>query len=255
MAELSNFVERSEGIYERCLCTGYPRADRYGNVDFDDICERCRSIPWHQGFRCAKISTTHRESGCRLCRWFAKFGCTKLLSLDRDESLYPHPVFERFRTRDYPNNVWDIVVSDRSTQIVLQSLTPPVVSLSQVKDLLNTCAEQHADCSLPRQDHSIPNLRVINCTTREVVNAPANCEYVALSYVWDSVQSVNDEIASMQVLPRVVEQSIIVASNLGFKFLWIDRYVSQPARFLLILTSLSALTKEMSNTRITRFYK
>ena len=148
---------------------------------------------------------------------------------------------------------WDIVVCDLTTQTALRSLTPPIISFSRVKSLLNTCAEQHADCSLPRQDHVVPFLRVIDCTTREVVDAPTNCEYVALSYVWGSIQSVNTDLASMPILPPVIEQSIIVTSKLGFKFLWIDRYVSHPTRFLLVLTSLSASTKEMSSTRITRF--
>lgn len=154
-----------------------------------------------------------------------------------------------------PRGLWNIVVSDRATQTMLQSLTPPFVSFSRVKDHFNTCVDQHADCSLPRGDHVIPNLRVINCATREVVNAPANCEYVALSYVWGSVQSDNDDLTSMRILPRVIEQSLIVASELGFKFLWIDRYVSQPTRFLLLLTPPSALTKEMSSTRKTRSYR
>lgn len=147
------------------------------------------------------------------------------------------------------------MVSNRTAQTELQSLTPPFISFSRVKELLNTCAEYHTDCSLPGQNHVISNLRVIDCTTRKVVNAPANCEYVALSYVWGSTQSVNDDLASMSVLPRVLEQSIVVASKLGFKFLWIDRYVSHPTRFLLILTSLSASNKEMRTTRILRFFK
>jgi hypothetical protein len=232
-----------------------------GDVNFDDVCKRCRSFPWHGVFRPENpVSTTLRESGCRVCRWFAKFGCTHILREDRDGGLYLSPVSKRLQVRQNenvrgPRILWNIVVSDRATQTMIQSLTPPFISFSRVKDLFNTCAEQHADCSLPREDRFIPNLRVINCTTREVVNAPANCEYVALSYVWGSVQSDHDDLTSMQILPRVIEQSLVVTSKLGFKFLWVDRYVSQPARFLLLLTSPSALTKEMSSTRIIRSYR
>lgn len=183
------------------------------------------------------ISVTPRGPGCRVCHWFAEFGCAHISQYDNNKYLYPYPETLLCAWDKNFLNGWKIVVCDRTTQTALQSLTPPFVSFSRLKDLLNTCAEQHTDCSLPRQDHAIPHLRVINCTTREVVNAPINCEYVALSYVWGSVQSVNDDLASMQIVPLVIEQSIAVASKLGFKFLWVDRYVSQPTRFLLLLIS------------------
>jgi hypothetical protein len=164
-----------------------------------------------------------------LCRWFSKFGGSHIFPAGPEGSIYePGPKIKRLSVWHYKGlrNPWDIVVCDRTTQTALQSLTPPFMSFSRVKDLLDTCKEHHTGCSLPTQDHVILNLRVIDCTSLKVVDAPANCQYVALSYVWGSAQSVDDDLSSMQNLPRVIRQRVEVTSKLGFEFLWIDRYVS-----------------------------
>ena len=109
------------------------------NVDSDDICERCRSIPWHEvPTREHKISTTPRKSGCRVCRWFAKFGCNYINVADRAESLYPYRTTKRLVVwqEKLVRDPWDIVVCDHTTQTALQSLTPPFISFSWVKTSL-----------------------------------------------------------------------------------------------------------------------
>ncbi|KAK8048709.1 hypothetical protein PG994_010439 [Apiospora phragmitis] len=69
-------------------------------------------------------------------------------------------------------------------------------------------AERNTRRVLPAQSRPTMDirLRVIDCTTRQVVRAPDACQYVALSF------------------PLVVQDSIAVTQKLGFRFLWVDRH-------------------------------
>lgn len=72
------------------------------------------------------------------------------------------------------------------------------------------------------------NLKVIRCKgTPDVICAPEQCRYVALSYVWGDLQEssygVGDEIGNDA--PQTIKDSIEVTLRLGFEYLWIDRYV------------------------------
>lgn len=75
----------------------------------------------------------------------------------------------------------------------------------------------------PTVAHSIPGFKSIDCETRRVVEHTSRAEYVALSYVWGSASH-----ASTRSLPnpaaRVIEDAITVTKQLGFRYLWVDRY-------------------------------
>lgn len=68
----------------------------------------------------------------------------------------------------------------------------------------------------------VENLRFIDCETREIVRAPPEAQYVALSYVWGRSQSEDRTLQSD--LPKTIEDAISVTKSLGQKYLWIDRY-------------------------------
>ncbi|KAK8093452.1 HET-domain-containing protein [Apiospora hydei] len=70
------------------------------------------------------------------------------------------------------------------------------------------------------------NLRVIDCQLRtpEVVNAPNNCQYAALSYVWGSPQISATGGQSTEKFPRVVSDAILATTMLGMRYLWVDRH-------------------------------
>lgn len=90
---------------------------------------------------------------------------------------------------------------------------------------------------------SPPNgMRVIRCDgTPSIVNAPEPCDYVALSYVWGNSQAsgccVGDILASD--IPQTIKDSIEVTLQLGYQYLWVDRYVRR-------LTSKTAVTNGRS---------
>ncbi|KAF2730077.1 HET-domain-containing protein, partial [Polyplosphaeria fusca] len=91
------------------------------------------------------------------------------------------------------------------------------------------CSKFHrATCEA--SSHTSVNLRVLNCLSRQVVKAPSNCRYIALSYVWSQSppgQSEADnsvDTAALQNVPKVIEDSIELALRLGYLYLWVDRY-------------------------------
>ncbi|KAI3323781.1 HET-domain-containing protein [Xylariaceae sp. AK1471] len=72
-------------------------------------------------------------------------------------------------------------------------------------------------------------LRVIDCSTRELVPVHKGCRYVALSYVWGAAASQNweafaDSNTLPPSLPATVEDAMVVVSELGLCYLWVDRY-------------------------------
>lgn len=83
--------------------------------------------------------------------------------------------------------------------------------------------------------------RLINCSTRRI-SPVEKIEYVTLSYVWGS--AVNDPDYSEvnpnhwilpDELPKAIEDAIMVTKELGYQFLWIDRYSidrSNPSAFV-----------------------
>ncbi|KAF2232039.1 HET-domain-containing protein, partial [Viridothelium virens] len=74
-------------------------------------------------------------------------------------------------------------------------------------------------------------LKLINCQTFEVVSAPENASYVALSYVWGTATShygepSKEDDGSPSLDPRIaktIQDTLVVAKALGYKYLWVDR--------------------------------
>lgn len=90
-----------------------------------------------------------------------------------------------------------------------------------IRHWIADCKKTHTERCSPISVNTIQNLRVIDCKTRSVIDAPRDCRYVALSYVWGS----QDPYQANKFAP-VVEDSITVVLQLGLKYLWVDKHVS-----------------------------
>lgn len=96
-------------------------------------------------------------------------------------------------------------------------------TLQDVPSWLEDCVSGHANCTNEVDlQSSLRNLKVIDCFTRTIVGAPQACEYVALSYVWGTNQTVSSLDSE---LPQTIEDAIKVVLALGRRYLWVDRYV------------------------------
>lgn len=92
-----------------------------------------------------------------------------------------------------------------------------------LKGLIKNCVQSHGQTCRPLSKSSrIPGFKVIEVSSRKVIEASDQCEYLALSYVWGNREHSDD----LKAAPPVIRDTFSVAGNLGLKHVWIDKYVS-----------------------------
>lgn len=103
------------------------------------------------------------------------------------------------------------------------------IPVKLLKSLIASCGGHHPAMCQSDDMNKLSNLKVFDCKQRKVVLAPPSCQYVALSYVWGSPKKDNRSNSSTEptsiVIPKTVEDSLRVTEALGYKYLWVDRYV------------------------------
>jgi hypothetical protein len=100
------------------------------------------------------------------------------------------------------------------------------VDFGGIREWLEFCEKHHTDGCCEAEKVTLSGFRLIDCQTRCIVPAPQDCEYIALSYVWgnrpEEPQNAIDVLGSLA--PLVIEDAIMVATNLDVRYLWVDRY-------------------------------
>ena len=228
----------------------------FGNVNhevahFDslDVCDRCRSTPWIDG-PCTTIKEVYMSlkslsATCPICNvllsrdcdmsdfcsiltWNAEVQTSSIFRPGLEDSTGPQillrPAYQTHPSKDTGYLIWISELGERIAEKGYQYRDPPKVSFSQIREHIDICMKGHKSCSL---EHLRPLmcLRVIDCEQRLVVDAPIDCRYVTLSYVWGELSGSKDFVLSHS-LPPTIEHSILTTLKLGYRFLWIDRYVS-----------------------------
>ncbi|PNP79846.1 hypothetical protein FNYG_06939 [Fusarium nygamai] len=98
-----------------------------------------------------------------------------------------------------------------------------IINFDQIKKWIEYCNDNHLERCKPDEFTKTPTFRVIDCSKSqninlkepEVTEAPNDCKYAALAYVWGDIED---------KFPQVVKDSIKVASELDCKYLWVDRH-------------------------------
>lgn len=108
-----------------------------------------------------------------------------------------------------------------------RTIPPRSIDYHWLKLLAQLCEKDHkGHCRLGSlYPISVPGLKVIKVSSRTVIEAPAECRYVALSYVWGKQPDVGPTL-HLQRPPPLIEDAISVTIAMGYEYLWIDRYVS-----------------------------
>ncbi|KAF2175160.1 HET-domain-containing protein, partial [Zopfia rhizophila CBS 207.26] len=110
----------------------------------------------------------------------------------------------------------------------IRKILSNVIDFSMVRSWIDFCAVTHSRRCKPRTTRAAPHLRLIECTTRRIVEPSSAVPFVALSYVWGAPPSGSDsedyEKLSDDAVEPVVEDAILVAIGLGYAYLWVDRY-------------------------------
>lgn len=105
-----------------------------------------------------------------------------------------------------------------------RTVKPNSIDYNNLKDLVRNCEEKHKECCVNDSRRNVLDLKVINTTTCEVIRAPDQCRYLALSYVWGK-QEGEGSTHDIQNSPPVVKDVISVTNSMGYSYLWVDRYV------------------------------
>lgn len=214
----------------------------------DTVCDRCASISWKR-FRVdyeykvtiKGTSLELQQSECRLCRFIGHFFWSGGLyngfrRPDREDPEDYHTLDQKhFCTRisesssswmHYKPKILVTGVDSHRSSAVVQKCFPETIDIRLIKSWLRTCEGQHREACKPILG-DLRDLRVIDCKRRVVVLAPQHCLYVALSYVWGGAAVPREGSASLTTtIPPTIEDSIQITQELGYKYLWIDRYVS-----------------------------
>jgi hypothetical protein len=129
----------------------------------------------------------------------------------------------------------------------------PLIHPSLARQWLNTCEKSHAGCTPARSSNDFNfSFRLIDVNKSCLVEAPPDCRYVALSYVWGDVEQVTlsketrhfleqegsisenslkdlgSESSKLRtavdgkVIPRTIRDAMLLCRLLGEHYLWTD---------------------------------
>lgn len=129
---------------------------------------------------------------------------------------------------------------DSQNPSYFSSIEPELIDYSLIRSWINNCQQCHAStCSRQHLDDDIQNegilgFKVIDCVERYVKEKDySSTQYVALSYVWGDPQQMpargsgKSEAFSSTLppaLPSTIEDAVSVTKELGFRYLWVDKY-------------------------------
>lgn len=214
------------------------------------------------------INESHRQlaaSSCRICRILSLIKPSSLdrdqcmvyakqLSTQRSSSAVDLPSSHRYTVLSIARKAYDPKASDPwlfKNPRCLLALTrnhdkesylihPRSINYDKLKRLVRSCEANHGSFCTDRSLHQVRGLRVIDVSARMVVEAPENCRYLALSYVWGQQPGPTNGDA-LHYAPPLIEDAIEVTISLDCNYLWVDRYVSS-SQFMSICLSNSDLT-------------
>lgn len=240
-----------------------PCAPEDESPDEDSICSKCRQVDWdslptlaevlEQGNIMRRfqpiltIEADHEQlatSSCKICRILS---VVKPNSLHKTECVVVARSLLGFRSYALPHHWtsrgeitalhvsrWDIslskclvVIRRDSEDFNSMTINPRSIDYDRLKRLARSCEEIHKGRCRPRSVGPVSDsgLKVIEVSSRTVIEAPAECKYMALSYVWGEQPDFGLSL-HLQRLPRLIEDAISVTIARGYKYLWVDRYVS-----------------------------
>lgn len=223
------------------------------------LCEDCKAVDWSSldpdlinRRTIRSVLSSHAQllqSECEICRAIALIkppslddqDCELVYQRDGTEEYYEVcPIlFVGFaedvgRYSEWRDNGCLAVLSHAAQRFDIgpRVLERDKIDFDFVKGHLRECERSHRISCGNSEAHVIDGLRVINCSTGVVQSLPRNHRYFALSYVWGSpsehcqAPSRLGQSHSSTNFPRVVIDAMSVTKSLGFRFLWVDKYVS-----------------------------
>lgn len=229
-------------------------------------CDKCNAIDWtrlpmlandgaleEEPFILRELNESHAElstSRCEICRFLSIIKPELLDGAECSLKAIPaitavvdtyEPLYKQSQCtvlsvvpKNGPEESWlnngclaSLAYEGRSLDVEPRRILPDSIDFDHIKALLSFCDENHSRC-FKEESYEISGLRVIDVSTRDVIKAPKDCRYAALSYVWGGSQAVAID-SDLTAPPPVIEDAIQVAKKVGCEYLWVDRYVCIPS--------------------------
>ncbi|KAH7381356.1 heterokaryon incompatibility protein-domain-containing protein, partial [Phaeosphaeria sp. MPI-PUGE-AT-0046c] len=220
------------------------------------LCKKCLNIPWEDLMNSRILSSFEftiyaqppeelKATSCQLCQFVAKSLLTFFEDTKTCQPPYQLRKQEDIAIDDHAlavlhfkdiNGYWNQPLRGAPAFLIIQNqsytesrapqnLLIGGLPLGLIQRSLATCREAHGDECQPEYNR-VRNLKVFDCETCEVVPAPENCRYVALSYVWGPQTNDSDTEGSIKhnSMPKTIEDSLRVTKSLGYRYLWVDFY-------------------------------
>lgn len=249
---------RKEPIPSETLC------ERCSSINFDDIFRVPYNFHSYAGqavqgihniIDLGYIGVDAETSHCHLCRLFAHVSLRssgygeedKKYSVSIFSSIYKNSILRHtddlfdtpilailpsvFKPEEVPLElqfIYPTSLPGNPTKAIVGRKVPAYLDYGILKDWINFCCENHQNtCGEEDGDPlPVPGFRLIECSTKKIIPAPAGVEFVALSYVWGIAPippgTSNNEIPDSA--SSVIQDAMIVTINIGYRYLWVDRY-------------------------------
>ncbi|KAH7094984.1 heterokaryon incompatibility protein-domain-containing protein [Paraphoma chrysanthemicola] len=231
-------------------------------IDTEALCERCRLIAFglkkemHLGEEYVQ-PLINRSKKCPLCLWLLEIFRIPMEIMNPAAvfhySKVPGPCFSYGRIPywhcpsdsglDY-SHYYLLPLDDGKSTTNLEDRYRLVdchkVDFDRLRYWINYCQTNHGHaCSRITQMNGTPlaeesAIKVIDCKQRMITGAALSVPYVALSYVWGTgVSEIIEEEPSPDgnlrnvlpdSLPRTIEDAIYTTLQLGYRYLWVDKY-------------------------------
>ncbi|KAF5546413.1 ankyrin repeat-containing protein [Fusarium napiforme] len=124
--------------------------------------------------------------------------------------------------------------------LTIPRLATEISDWSVARGWINLCREHHSGECNPRGAAIVPHFFLIECSTRRIVEQKQSqtegpLRYVALSYVWGQSQGGQEPLQRQNqqesldgkgagIVEPAIEDAICVTLELGYRYLWVDRY-------------------------------
>lgn len=248
--------------FERAICAS--KAELADPSFQPDLCQQCRSVKWAALTKtctpmCRAEIFTHRSTEglcfttCKLCNFIAAritgldsenpgtayifmtgssrreghrtrmsnpLLCYQVLQVDIfGEPYQPYRECYNLTIRGVPGQ--HRIYGD----FIPYNLRSGSIDYEIPKAWLKSCNISHATSCHTSSPVNFRGFQVIDCNARQVVVAPQDCKYVALSYVWGPGNAFTYQVKLPSRLPLTIEDGITVTLSLGFSYLWVDRFV------------------------------
>lgn len=162
-----------------------------------------------------------------------------------------HPGKEWPYSRDSRHALFELPSQYRP--LPYRHLSAELMDVALIKGWIDGCLAEHQDSCPPPSHESMSKIRsslgftLIDCSSRSIIKPPAQFKYVALSYVWGqslahAVKSADPQGILPAKLPKTIEDALRVTTQLGFQYLWVDKYcINQSPHSTELRTQLAAM--------------